>query len=392
MYHTLKQTIMIKDNLKILQFGKFFPIKGGVEKVAFDLMSGLSEQGIKCDMMCAATDKMADITKINEYAKLICCKTLFKYASTMISPNMIKTFKKECNKYNIIHIHHPDPMAALTLYLSGYKGRVILHWHSDIIKQKILLKLYHPLQNWLLKRANTIIGTSPVYVKESPFLQDVQNKILSLPIGVAQMQYTIEEVEFIKNRYSGKKIIFSLGRLVGYKGYKYLIEAANYLNDDFIILIGGTGPLKEELQTKINERNLQNKVKLLGFIQDNELAAYYKACELFCLPSIQKTEAFGIVQIEAMSLGKPIIATMIPESGVSWVNEQGISGINVKPQNAKEIAQAIQTITSDINTYKTFSERALERYKSKFTKNLMIENCLKIYLMQDYGNKNNLRN
>ena len=376
--------------MKVLQFGKFYPIKGGVEKVAFDLMSGLSEYGIKCDMMCASIDG-SQTTEINENAKLICCKSLFKYAATMISPSMISKFKKECVNYDIIHIHHPDPMAALTLFLSGYKGRVILHWHSDILKQKTLLKFYLPLQNWLLRRADLIIGTTPIYVKESPFLKTVQDKIANLPIGIEQMSFTMKKVKSIRKRYQGKKIIFSLGRLVEYKGYAYLIESAKYLNDEYIILIGGSGPLKEELENKIKEQGVQNRVKLLGFIQDDELSAYYKASELFCLPSILKTEAFGIVQIEAMSLGKPVVATQIPESGVSWVNAQGISGLNVSPQNAKELANAIKTITTDNDTYQLFSKRALERYKTIFTRNLMIENCIKLYLMENYGNKNYLR-
>ena len=113
-----------------------------------------------------------------------------------------------------------------------------------------------------------------------------------------------ERVAAIREKYPCKKIVFSLGRLVAYKGYEYLIEAARFLDDDYVLLIGGTGPLKAELDEKIKMLGLEGKVVLLGRVSDEDLPAYYGACELFCLSSVQKTEAFGIVQIEAMSCGK----------------------------------------------------------------------------------------
>jgi hypothetical protein len=90
----------------------------------------------------------------------------------LIARNEIQSDRSLTNahEYDIIHVHHPDPMAALALFCSGYKGRVVLHWHSDILKQKVLLKFYMPLQRWLLKRAEVLVGTTPIYVKESPLL------------------------------------------------------------------------------------------------------------------------------------------------------------------------------------------------------------------------------
>ena len=219
------------ENLKVLQLGKFYPIRGGVEKVAFDLMKGLSERGIECHMLCAAEEGEDRIILLNEHAQLICTHTWVKACATMISPSMIFTLRKICGKYDIIHVHHPDPMACLALFLSGYKGKVVLHWHSDIQKQKMLLKLYYPLQQWLLKRADVIVGTSPVYLAESPFLQHVQHKTVCLPIGVEPMQPVPEAVKALRSEYPGKKIVFSLGRLVAYKGYRFLVEAAQYLKD-----------------------------------------------------------------------------------------------------------------------------------------------------------------
>lgn len=371
--------------MRVLQLGKFYPIRGGVEKVAYDLMVGLSERGVHCDMMCAATQGGSRVIPINRNAHLICCHTWLKAAATMISPAMIFTLRKVCRQYDIIHVHHPDPMACLALYLSGYKGRVIVHWHSDIQKQKILLNFYRPLQNWLLSRADLVIGTTPVYLSESPYLQSVQKKSVCLPIGISPMHPDAKSVEAIRQRYMNKKIVFSLGRLVAYKGFCHLVAAAQYLGDDFVVLIGGTGALESELQKEIDELELQNKVKLLGRISNNDLPTYYGACDVFCLSSVQKTEAFGIVQIEAMSCGKPVVATRIPQSGVAYVNANGISGLNVAPGNAYELSEAIKTIVGNKDTYEHFSKGAKERYETLFTKNIMIKKCLEIY--GKYGNK-----
>ena len=193
------------------------------------------------------------------------------------------------------------------------------------------------------------------------------------------MRPQAERVAAIREKYPCKKIVFSLGRLVTYKGYEYLIEAARFLDDDYVLLIGGTGPLKAELDEKIKMLGLEGKVVLLGRVSDEDLPAYYGACELFCLSSVQKTEAFGIVQIEAMSCGKPIVATTIPQSGVAWVNAHGVSGLNVVPENAKELALAIQAILKDQVTYNGYSQRAAQRYHDIFTRDKMIESCVDIY-------------
>ena len=369
------------DKMKILQIGKFYPILGGVEKVMYDLMGGLSSQGVSCDMLCAAVDGAGFEKQLNEHARLFCMHSLCKKAGTMISPAMISKLRQICNDYDIIHVHHPDPMAALALFLSGYKGKVVLHWHSDIVKQRILLKAYLPLQNWLICRADRIVGTSPVYLKGSPYLKKVQEKTVCLPIGISEMPRNHERAVEIKEKFRNKKIIFSLGRMVTYKGFQYLVEAAKYLGDDYIVVIGGNGPLKNNLLQQIKALSLQKKVFLPGRISDKDLVAYYEACRLFCLPSVMKTEAFGIVQIEAMSFGKPVVTTTIPDSGVAWVNAHGKSGLNVAPGDPKGLAEAVHAICDKEDVYLQYSEGALRNFKERFTLEKMIEGDLKIYSM-----------
>ena len=363
--------------MKILQIGKFYPIRGGVEKVMYDLTEGISKQGIPCDMLCASEKEQT--IELNENGRVMCTPIWFKAAATTISPKMVSTLRKMVKEYDVIHVHHPDPMACWALYLSGYKGKVVLHWHSDILKQRWLLQLYRPLQSWLIHRADMIVGTSPVYLAESPYLKSVQNKTLCVPIGIDPMVRDEQGAAELHKRYAGKRIVFSMGRLIGYKGYEYLVKAAKYLSDDFVVIIGGTGPLMADLQNKISLWNLQDKVKLLGFVRDEEVAAYYTACDLFCLPSVMKTEAFGIVQIEAMSCGKPVVTTKIPESGVSWVNTDGLSGLNVEPRDAKALAEAIVKVTDNPEKYHKFSEGARRHFEEMFTKPKMIQTCLDLY-------------
>lgn len=366
--------------MRILQLGKFYPVSGGVEKVMYDLMTGLSGRGVDCDMLCATAKGSSRTVTVNPHARLICCRTWAKVAATTIAPGMIFSLRRLCNDYDIIHVHHPDPMACLALFLSGYKkGKVVVHWHSDIEKQKLLLRLYRPLQRWLLRRADIVVGTTPVYIAESPCLAHIRHKAVSLPIGVDPVLPCHEQAETLRRKYPGKKIVFSLGRLVAYKGYKYLIEAASYLTDDYVVLIGGSGALMSDLLARIESWGVEDKVRLLGRISDSDLPAYYEACSLFCLSSVQKTEAFGIVQIEAMSCGKPVVSTRIPHSGTAWVNAHGVSGINVAPGDAKALAEAIMRVADDEEEYRRYASGAQKRYRDTFTKDRMIDKILDIY-------------
>lgn len=366
--------------MKILQLGKFYPIRGGVEKVMYDLMLGLSAAEMHCDMLCASTeDHPGETVQINAYARLLIMPTQISAAATKLAPKMISTLRRIAKEYDIIHIHHPDPMATLALFLSGYKGKVVLHWHSDILKQKLLLKVYSPLQSWLIKRADRVVGTSPKYVAESPFLAKVQQKTSYIPIGVEPLRPDPALVDRIKARYPCKKMIFSLGRLVEYKGYAYLAEAASYLPDDYHIVIGGKGPLQADLEALIAHRGLEDKVSLIGYIADKELPAYFAACTLFCLPSILKTEAFAIVQIEAMSCAKPVVSTAIPGSGVSWVNADGVSGLIAPIADAKALAEKIHRIGEDALLYEKLTAGALDRFASLFTRDNMVAVCLQLY-------------
>ena len=364
--------------MKILQLGKFYPIRGGVEKVMWNLTRGLSARGIECDMLCAEEGRSETI-HLHQTGTVFCVRAIFKASATMISPAMISWLRKHGCEYDIVHIHHPDPMACLALRLSGYKGRVILHWHSDILKQKFFLKLYQPLQNWLIKRADTIIGTTPVYLKESPYLAGVQEKTVAVPIGIDPIVPNRELSIKWKERFHRKKLVVSIGRLVPYKGYGYLIDASKQLSPDYQVLVIGDGPIRENLEAEVVQKGVSDRIKFIGYVEDEEAHALLAAADVFVLSSMMKTEAFGIVQIEAMSLGIPVIATEIPASGVSWVNASGESGLNVPARDSSALAGAITTICSNPGVHERLSSGALERFNMLFTTERMIEKTIKIY-------------
>ena len=367
--------------MKILQLGKTYPLIGGVDKVIFELSKGISQREIQCDVLCASIDNKNHEVVSNKYSTFFVTKSFRKIAATWISPQMIFKLRGIVHNYDIIHIHHPDPMAALALLFSNTKGKkIVLHWHSDIVKQKLLLKFYNPLQNWMIRRADNIIATSSIYAQGSRYINKYVDKTIIIPIGV-EVNYGVLSglKKQINNKYVGKKIIYSLGRLCYYKGFEYLIDSAKYLDESYVILIGGTGPLVNKLSEKIEHANIGHKVKLLGKIADNEMGTYFSECTLFCFPSIEKSEAFGIVQIEAMSFGKPIIATTIKDSGVSWVNKHGYSGLNVEPRNSQELANAIKNICENDVVLNQYSLNARQRFEDEFTSDKMIDRILKLY-------------
>ena len=372
--------------MKILQLGKFYPPDvGGIESAIYEITEELNRRGVKCDVLCSNSKReyKEEVIKRETYQyKVIRSRSYGKILSTSITPQMIFKLREILNKYDIIHLHHPDPMANLALFLSRPKGkRIVVHWHSDIIRQRVSLKLYKPLLSWMLKRADVIIATSPKYIEGSEQLSPFKEKCIAIPLGIRKDKLcsNSKAVSNLRKKYRGKKIIFSLGRFIKYKGFEYLIESARYLLSDYIILIGGDGPLRSKYEKIIERYNLFDKVKLLGRLSLNMLGNYYDVCDVFCLPSISKNEAFGLVMVEAMSFRKPLIATKIKGSGVGWVNQDGITGLNVEPRNPKALAQAIEFICNNIEIYKKFSENALKRFNEKFTIDKEVSRIIEVY-------------
>lgn len=359
--------------MKILQFGKFYPPDlGGIEKVMQDLCDGLRQREMICDVLCSNSSNhyQEDITPYG--AKIYRTASFGKIASTSISPQMIIKLRELIRNYDIIHIHLPDPMATLALFFSNHKNKkIIVHWHSDIINQRFLLNFFLPLQSWILNRADSIIATSEQYILESPYLQKYKKKCICIPIGI---DFPISAPLPTKQ----SDIILSVGRLVPLKGFEYLIKSALYLPKHFQIHIVGDGKssYKHQLQILINSLKLQDRVFLLGAKDQEELKTIYQQANCFVLPSLQ--ESYGIVLLEAMASGLPLVCTKLSPSGSDWINQEGDTGHVVPPKNPQAIAQAILQIQ---DSHKRLSKNAKARYLSLFKKKNMIKNIIALFYL-----------
>ncbi|WP_395001725.1 glycosyltransferase [uncultured Helicobacter sp.] len=369
----------MKQLPKILQVGKFYPPDlGGIERVMQDICDAFNAQGFICDVLCSNSGKYFKLDILDSKARIYRTKSYGKLASTSVTPQMIYFLRNLARSYDILHLHLPDPMANLALICANLRDKkIILHWHSDIIKQKHLLKLYKPLQSWLLKRADTIIGTSPKYIEQSKTLQAYRHKCISIPLGTTPFapQSLAPQSLTPKN----PKRLLAMGRFVRYKGFEYAIRAMEFLPEDYHLSINGDGALKQELHNLITALRLENRVSINnpGFLSSKQLCQKYAKHGILVLPSFSKNESFGLVQIEAMSYGVPVVSCAIEGSGVDWVNEHGYSGIVVPPKDPRALARAVEQI---VKNYEFYSANALRRFQAHFTKEKMIDSLKELYI------------
>jgi glycosyltransferase involved in cell wall biosynthesis len=367
--------------MRVLQFGKFYPPDvGGIERIIFDITEGLNARGIPCDVLCSNCSRTYAEQTIKTY-RVMRTASYGVLFSASITPGIVSKLKQVQSAYDIIHVHLPDPMANLALYVARPKAKLVLHWHNDVVRQRLLLKFYEPLQEWMLRRADAIIATSPNYIKGSDPLTRYEAKCRVVPNGVdrARLPAAPAKVGEIKRRFAGKRIVLGVGRLTGYKGFEYLVEAAKFLSDRYVVLIAGTGPTRRALSRQVTEAALGEKVFLLGRVPDDDLGSYYEACDVFCLSSVARNEGFGLVQIEAMLFGKPVVSTNVEGSGMPWVNVDGQTGLVVQPADAAALAGAVERICASPELYGSMSANALRRAREQFSTSRMVDRTIEVY-------------
>ena len=366
--------------MRVLQFGRFYPpSRGGIECAIYNIREGLAARGVRCDVLCCnkGTASLCEAT----YNGTIYRAGFFGHLFSMpLSPGLLTRLWKIAPDYDVIALHHPDPAATLALFLRRPQAGVVVHWHSDVVRQKLALRLFLPLQRWLLRRAFAVIVSSPAYAR-SRHLAAFRDKVFVVPIGIERRAPRTDaaRVAAFRERYADAPLVFALGRLVYYKGFAYLVEAAAQLDQSLKILIGGDGPYRRRLQKLIARRGLTRKVFLLGRLDDDEVDVCYRACDVFCLPSVLPSEAFGIVQIEAMRLAKPVVATRLPGSGVSWVNADRVSGFNVAPRDPAALARALNVLARNPALARRLGERGRRRFDDLFTRERMCARLHRIY-------------
>lgn len=366
----------------IVHFGKYYlPDSGGIESVTACLAKGSVNAGNVVTVVCfeklpsTPNDVIDGVNVVRApIAKLV--------ASQPLGLNYIFSSLSAARNADIVHLHAPNMLGALCSLFIKRKTRLLVHWHSDVVNKGLLGKLVRPLEKALLRRADSIVATSQVYAEASETLAPFKSKIAVVPIGVPDTRPDGAEKTLpshIEQSIQGKKIILSVGRLVPYKGFEVLIDAANDLIEDAIVVIVGAGPLIENLRNHIASANAHQRVVLTGRLSDDDLHSLFSRASLYCLPSTYRAEAFGVVLLEAMAHGLPIVATDIPGSGVPWVNQHGVSGLNVPVNNSSALADACNHILESSDLRRRLVNGARQRFLSEFTEEVFIKRVLSIY-------------
>ncbi|MDC8772729.1 glycosyltransferase [Roseateles albus] len=361
---------------------KFYPpVLGGIESVAWELVEGLNSNGMRADVLCSNQSWLTVREHFPGDYDVVRAGSVGMFLSTSMSVVMPSLVAEMGRRADILHVHMPDPMAALAVWLARPKCRVVVHWHSDVIRQRRSLVVYEPLQRWLLHRADAVIATSPPYMDASEPLQPWRNKVCVIPIGISDNRpaASADLVQTLRRRYGERRMVFALGRMTYYKGFDILVEAASQLPDDCVVVIGGVGEMLETFKSIARQQGLTAKVQFVGHIPDNELPSYFAACDVFCFSSTVRAEAYGVAMLEAMVMGKPVVATDIAGSGVPWVNQHGVTGLNVCAGESRPLAAALRSLLDDVEMRAALGAGGRKRYEQEFDSKRMTAKTIELY-------------
>jgi rhamnosyl/mannosyltransferase len=362
--------------MKILQVNKlYYPWIGGVETIVQEIAEWLNgKDEFKIDVLACNHKFKRVIEEING-VKVFRASSFGIYLGMPVSFDFFLLYKKNFKNYDLIFLHFPFPLGFVAYTLLSPKKDLVIWYHSDIVRQKILEIFFRPFHLFALKKAKKIFVSNPNLIESSNYLRKFKEKCVVIPFGVDLEKFklneeTKKEVEEIRKKYK-PPIVLSVGRYVYYKGFEYLIESAKDVEARFLII--GEGPSKKKYEKIIKKLNLENKVFLIPPVEN--LIPYYYACDLFVLPSITKSEAFGIVLLEAMACGKPLISTEIG-TGTSFINQDGITGFVIEPKNSKILSEKINEILVNKELREKFSQNSIQRAQ-EFSKEKFIEKLSK---------------
>lgn len=368
----------------IVHLGKYsFPYHGGIESVTELAAEGAVKAGHVVAII--GFSKVVNDSNQNRSGVLdVRCRCLFTFASQPLGIGYFTEAIRLGRKADIVHLHLPNMLAALAVLFLPSKARVIVHWHSDVVGKGWIAHMLRSLESAVLRRAARIICTSQAYAGASHALMPFRGKVTVVPIGIKDQapQSAIDSVSkaSIEKVVAGRKIVLSVGRLVPYKGFDVLVNAVQNLPSDVVTIIVGDGPLKQPLLALSKELGFSDRVVFWGRADPDVLTELFRRATLFCLPSIQRSEAFGVVLVEAMSYGLPIVATEIAGSGVSWVNAHEVSGINVPPNDPKALEDACLRLIQDNSLRHRLSAGARHRFDTEFTAGIFVSRLLAIYV------------
>lgn len=356
------------------------------------LCSGLADLDVNITYLVAGDSLHTKESQVKTEKSSYCmveAATLGTFFSTAISlMQVIKAISMHRQQpFDVVHLHFPNPLAHLTSFLLPKHIKRVITWHSDIIRQKRLLTIYLPFLRRVALRADALVAATPAHFTSSTQIPDSLpvSKQHVIPYGrdFTDLDLTASTAELcasIKAKANSATksghIIFALGRHVYYKGFDVLINAMQHI--DAQLVLGGDGPLKAELQQQAERLGVSNKVLFTGSIAEADLAAYFNACDVFCLPSVEQSEAFGLVQLEAMACGKPVVCTQL-NNGVNVVNQAGVTGLAVPARDPMALAEALNILLNDDTLRSQLGHQAKMHAISGYSLHAMSNSHLALY-------------
>ncbi len=362
---------------RLLIVGKAYaPHIGGVETIMQQVAEGMRPWAKVSVLTCRDTLGAAQKDRING-VKIYRCGSLGTLRSCPVSMSFLSVFRRKVMLADVVELHLPFPVADLACILSGYRGKVVVAWHSDIVRQKILRAAYQPIMHALLRRADVIITATQAHIDHSAALQPYREKCVVIPYGIDAKLYEDTPCQPVLQRHlrmpHAKKILF-VGRLVYYKGLDVLLQAFAMLPEAPYceLFLAGEGNEKESLQLLAYRLDIADRVHFLGRRMVPELRAMFKDCDLFVLPSTANSEAFGLVQLEAMACGKPVINTALP-TGVPQVSIHGETGLTVPAGDAEALCNAMALLLGDAALCRRYGVAAKDRVNQAFALQTVLE-------------------
>ena len=358
--------------MRILVLGKYYPpYRGGIETLTRDWCEGFVGRGgtVTC---VVAHDRPRTVVEHCQGVRLERCARYGTVLSTALCPRYLAAARRPAD---LIQLHFPNPLADLAMVLGRRHVPLVVTYHSDIVRQAAFLRLYRPLLNWLLRRADRIVVATPPQLAQATALRPYLSKCLIVPFGVDPARFAApaavsDRVRQARAEAGSRTVLLNVGRLVPYKGQRYLIEALRSL--DAVVWLVGSGPLRAELSALAESLGVADRVRFWGEVEDAELPAFLQMCDLFVLPSITPNEAFGIVQLEAMACGRPVVSCQLP-SGVPYVNQDGVTGLVVPPADSRALAAALGRLAADPGLCTRLGEGGGRRLRDEFSLDRMVE-------------------
>jgi O-antigen biosynthesis rhamnosyltransferase len=364
--------------MRVLHFYKtsFPDTMGGVELVINQIARGASKLGIKTDVLSLTPERVPRTIEIDGYLAHR-ARLDFQIASTGFSVSAFLRFAQLGKKADVIHYHFPWPFMDVVHFASRVKKPTVVTYHSDIIRQKHLLKLYRPLQWKFLGDMSCIVATSPNYLATSDVLAKYKHKVSVIPIGLDKTTYpqpSAEMLAYWRDRLGPKFFLF-IGVIRYYKGLHILMEAAQ--GTDYPIVIVGAGPIEEELKALAAQLGLRN-IHFLGYLPNEDKVALLTLCYGVLFPSHLRSEAFGVSLLEGAMYGKPMISSEIG-TGTTFINIAGETGLMVPPSDPLAMRQAMQYLWEHPEKAAEMGRRAEARYWEYFTADQMVAEYVKLY-------------